>query len=323
MHSINALQKIVNTALTNQIFGTQPDNLYLPINYVLEIGGKRIRAVLCLAACEMFSGNYITATNPALALEIFHNFTLLHDDIMDCAPVRRGKPTAHEKWNQNIALLSGDAMSIIAYKYIAKTPLRMEQCLEAFSNMALNICEGQQLDMDFEQTDNVTIEEYLHMISLKTAVFIACSLKVGAIVGGAEENDIDLMYNIGYNIGMAFQLQDDLLDVFGKQEEFGKQIGGDIVANKRTFLFIHALNNANETQLAELKYWMQKTDFDANEKIKAVTKIYTDLNIKELTSQHIDSYLLLAKESLNQVSTSKINKKEIESFITNIGHRSH
>jgi len=323
MDSIKKYQELINKNLNEELIGNRPENLYAPIKYVLKIGGKRLRSALCLMACEMFSGDYQQAIKPALALEIFHNFTLLHDDIMDDAPVRRNKTTVHKKWDSNIALLSGDAMSIIAYKYIAQTPVQLNQCLEVFNDTALKICEGQQLDMDFENNINVTIKDYIYMISLKTAVFIACSLKIGAIIGGANAKDSQLIYDAGYNIGLAFQLQDDLLDTYGEKNKFGKQIGGDIISNKKTFLLINALQSANKQQHEELISQLSIKNSDPNEKIKTFIDIYNNLNVKDETLNQINNYLELAITNINDISINSNSKESLYQFVDYIRNRNH
>ena len=323
MDSIKKYQELINKNLNEELIGSSPENLYAPIKYVLKIGGKRLRSALCLMACEMFSGDYQQAIKPALALEIFHNFTLLHDDIMDDAPVRRNKTTVHKKWDSNIALLSGDAMSIIAYKYIAQTPVQLNQCLEVFNDTALKICEGQQLDMDFENNINVTIKDYIYMISLKTAVFIACSLKIGAIIGGANAKDSQLIYDAGYNIGLAFQLQDDLLDTYGEKNKFGKQIGGDIISNKKTFLLINALQSANKQQHEELISRLSIKNSDPNEKIKTFIDIYNNLNVKDETLNQINNYLELAITDINDISINSNSKESLYQFVDYIRNRNH
>lgn len=323
MDSIKKYQELINKNLNEELIGNSPENLYAPIKYVLKIGGKRLRSALCLMACEMFSGDYQQAIKPALALEIFHNFTLLHDDIMDDAPVRRNKTTVHKKWDSNIALLSGDAMSIIAYKYIAQTPVQLNQCLEVFNDTALKICEGQQLDMDFENNINVTIKDYIYMISLKTAVFIACSLKIGAIIGGANAKDSQLIYDAGYNIGLAFQLQDDLLDTYGEKNKFGKQIGGDIISNKKTFLLINALQSANKQQHEELISQLSIKNSDPNEKIKTFIDIYNNLNVKDETLNQINNYLELAITDINDISINSNSKESLYQFVDYIRNRNH
>ncbi|MDD4235882.1 MAG: polyprenyl synthetase family protein [Bacteroidales bacterium] len=323
MDSIKKYQELINKNLNEELIGNSPENLYAPIKYVLKIGGKRLRSALCLMACEMFSGDYQQAIKPALALEIFHNFTLLHDDIMDDAPVRRNKTTVHKKWDSNIALLSGDAMSIIAYKYIAQTPVQLNQCLEVFNDTALKICEGQQLDMDFENNINVTIKDYIYMISLKTAVFIACSLKIGAIIGGANAKDSQLIYDAGYNIGLAFQLQDDLLDTYGEKNKFGKQIGGDIISNKKTFLLINALQSANKQQHEELISRLSIKNPDPNEKIKTFIDIYNNLNVKDETLNQINNYLELAITDINDISINSNSKESLYQFVDYIRNRNH
>ncbi|NLA24216.1 MAG: polyprenyl synthetase family protein [Bacteroidales bacterium] len=323
MHSFEELHKIINDYLDNYKINKKPANLYEPINYVLSIGGKRIRPILCLMACEMFADSYKLAINAALGLEIFHNFTLLHDDIMDNAEIRRGKPVVHKKWNKNIALLSGDAMTIIAYQNIAKIESGLEKCLEVFSDTALKICEGQQIDMDFETDDKVNIAEYLEMINLKTAVLIACCLKIGAIAGGANNEIADKMYDVGINLGMAFQLQDDYLDVFGKPEVFGKNIGGDIVANKKTYLLVSAMQSAEGKQKDELNDWIKNQNSDNETKIKAVTEIYKNLNIDNLCKSEITKYLNAALESLNEIKIEEEKKALLNEFILMLENRNY
>lgn len=323
METITELQSFLNLELSKQNINRSPANIYQPIKYVLDLGGKRIRAVLCLASAEMFSGNYKNAIQAAIGLEIFHNFTLLHDDIMDNANMRRGKPTVHTKWNENIALLSGDAMSIMAYKYISKTPVNMNACMDVFNDTAIKICEGQQFDMDFENLDDVSIEDYFNMIHLKTAVFLACSLKIGAIIGNANKEDSDNMYKTGQQIGMAFQLQDDLLDVYGDSNKFGKQIGGDILANKKTFLLLKAFQLSNKKQKEDLNYWINIQNYNAEDKINAVTAIFNRLKIKEITTSLIDNYLQKGSDSLNKVEIEHSKKEIIFSFIATIRNRSH
>ena len=242
MYSILDLQDKFNLLIANQVFKKKPHKLYDPIAYTMSHGGKRLRPLLTLLACDLFSGDVEKALYPALAIEVFHNFTLVHDDIMDKAPLRRGKETVYKKWDSNIAILSGDTMFALAYQYALNTDSNLvPKILSVFSQAAIEVCEGQQFDMDFETSPSVSIDEYLEMIRLKTAVLIAVSLQIGAIIGDASEEEIIEMYNFGNNLGMAFQLKDDLLDVYGEQEKFGKKTGGDIVANKKTYLFLKAL----------------------------------------------------------------------------------
>ncbi|HOZ29628.1 MAG TPA: polyprenyl synthetase family protein [Bacteroidales bacterium] len=320
MHNDKELFSIINNSLEKISLEEKPENLYAPIKYSIEVGGKRIRPILCLMAAEMFDANYNIAINPAIGIEIFHNFTLLHDDIMDKADMRRGKPTIHYRWNENIALLSGDAMSVIAYKFITESN-NLKKVLDVFSETALQICEGQQFDMDFEKTENVLVEDYLKMIKLKTAVLIACSLKIGAITANAPENESIKLYEFGKNLGMAFQLQDDYLDTYGDIEQFGKPIGGDIVANKKTFLLIKSLELANSEQLKSLRYWLKLESFDKAEKISAIRAIFDNLKIADISKKLIDYYFSLAEESLMSINLSEEKKKLLTNFYKSMRYR--
>jgi geranylgeranyl diphosphate synthase, type II len=276
---------------TAEFISSQPNSipeLYEPISYTLNLGGKRLRPILTLLSCDLFDGNIEEAVHPALGLEVFHNFTLLHDDIMDNAPLRRNQPTVHAKWNNNIAILSGDTMFVRSCQLMAKCPENvMKSVLDCFWDTAIKVCEGQQLDMNFENKDSVTIRQYLHMIELKTAVLLACSLKTGAIIAGARDEDAETIYQFGRLTGVAFQLQDDILDVFGHSEKFGKRVGGDIVSNKKTFLLLKALEIANSYQKEELYNWLQTGEEYASEKVEAVTAIYHQLNIRELAEKEM------------------------------------
>ncbi|HOK37204.1 MAG: polyprenyl synthetase family protein [Bacteroidales bacterium] len=300
--------KIINEGIKHLDFGNEPKNLYDPINYSLSVGGKRIRPVLCLLACQACGGDYKNALNAAYAIEIFHNFTLLHDDMMDNATLRRGKAVVHVKWNSNIALLSGDAMSVIAYKYISKTK-NLVPVLDVFSDTALKICEGQQYDMDFETRTDVSEEEYIKMINLKTAVLIAASLKIGALVADADFETANNLYECGRNIGLAFQLQDDYLDSFGNAKIFGKKIGGDIVSNKKTYLLIKALQISNKFTKEKLIKLLNQKDFDPEEKIKAVLKIYEELKIKKFSEELMNFYIAQADRYFDKLN---INSNEAE-----------
>ena len=262
---------------------TEPKFLYEPVRYALSAGGKRIRPVLCLMSAEMFGASADKAIDAALGLEIFHNFTLLHDDIMDKSDMRRGRPTVHKKWTENIAILSGDLMSLVACRSAAKTVANKERVLETFLRTAIEICEGQQYDMDFETETDVSVDEYMKMINLKTAVLLAGSLKIGALIAGASESDCENIYQYGRYAGLAFQLQDDLLDTYGNAAVFGKPIGGDIAENKKTFLLINAINLASGSTKKKLLEWISKENFDRDEKYNSVKAIYDTLNIKDLT----------------------------------------
>lgn len=279
-----------------------PQKLYEPIAYSLRIGGKRLRPALVLHTASMFTKSVEHVLPAAIAIEIFHNFTLLHDDIMDKADVRHNVQTVHKRFSKNIAILSGDAMSIMAFKYFTKVNSeRLGELLPLFSATALQVCEGQQYDMDFETRSNVSVEEYLEMIRLKTAVLIACSLKIGALMAGAKQADADLLYEYGINIGIAFQLQDDWLDVFGDPDVFGKKKGGDICANKKTYLLLKALEVCDPPTLLQLNSWLIQTDFDPVKKIAAITAIYDKTGVSDAISDLMKCYqnkALIALESM-------------------------
>src|SRR5476651_2411466 len=262
MKQLTDLQVLISKAVDALKFPESPAELYEPISYILDLGGKRLRPSLLLMACDLFGGDVNKAIEPALAIEVFHNFTLMHDDIMDKAPLRRGKKTVHEKWNANVAILSGDAMMVEANKLMMKVddPI-LRRVMDVFNETATGVCEGQQIDMSFEQRNNVLIDEYLNMIRLKTAVLLGGTLKIGAIIGGASLNDAQLLYSFGVNLGIAFQLQDDILDVYGDPEKFGKQVGGDILSNKKTYLLIKALELAKDDHLQQLNHWLSVEDF--------------------------------------------------------------
>lgn len=297
------LQKIEDE-ITQLPFNYPPKSLYEPIEYILSLGGKRIRPALTLMACNIYSEQVDSAVKSALGLEIFHNFTLLHDDLMDEADKRRNKPTVHKVWNANTAILSGDAMLIAAYQLIGETPsIHLKETLDLFTATALEICGGQQFDMEFESRMDVTENEYIEMIRLKTAVLLACSLKVGALLGGATPNDADRLYQFGIHIGLAFQLQDDLLDVYGDSATFGKNIGGDILCNKKTFLLVNALRLASAEQRTLLDTWIEKTTFEPQEKIRVFTAIYNELQLKKLTEARIEDYYGQAMQCLTTLNT--------------------
>ena len=286
------------------------------------MGGKRLRPVLAYMSSNLFSDNVDKTTYPAIGLEIFHNFSLLHDDLMDNASIRRGQPTVHIKWDPNTAVLSGDAMLIDAYKYIAKVPLNiLPTILEIFTTTAMEVCEGQQYDMDFEKRLDVIESEYIEMIRLKTAVLLAASLKIGAILGDAKHDDVERLYEFGLNIGLAFQLKDDLLDVYGDPLNFGKEIGGDIISNKKTFLLIKALEASNKENKTTLSKWIQATSFDVNAKIKAVKDIYDELNLESTTEKLIQKYYLAALNCLTEVNVSDDRKKELLMYTNDLMNR--
>lgn len=320
MHNDKEFLEIVNSGFDKLNYGKEPHRLYDPVYYSLSVGGKRIRPVLCLMAAELFGGDYKEALNAAYGVEIFHNFTLLHDDMMDKAEVRRGKPVVHLKWNENIALLSGDAMSVIAYKYISESK-NLKETLDVFSDTALKICEGQQYDMDFEDNQDVSVDDYLKMINLKTAVLLAASLKIGAISADASDSDKNNIYEFGRNLGMAFQLQDDFLDTFGDVEKFGKKIGGDIIANKKTYLLIKAIEIATGELKEELINWINLKEFDPQEKIDAVKSIYNKLNIAKYSEDLIESYFNEAAKCFGAISIPDSKKQFLTSFTDSLKYR--
>jgi geranylgeranyl diphosphate synthase type II len=298
-------------------FNYPPDSLYAPIEYILSLGGKRIRPALTLIACNIYKDTIDDAIIPALSLEVFHNFTLLHDDLMDQADKRRNNPTVHKIWNANTAILSGDAMVIASCKIIADSkPEFLKELIDLFTTTALEICGGQQYDMEFESRPDVSEAEYLEMIRLKTAVLLACGLKMGAITGGAPENDAAHLYQYGLNIGLAFQLKDDLLDVYGDAGTFGKNIGGDILCNKKTFLLINALKKASPEQQKELHQWLAKKKFDPAEKIEAFRHIYNESGLKEVTEAKIQDYY---KKALTHLSCLTVPEEKL-SVLKEVSH---
>ncbi|MEN8835022.1 MAG: polyprenyl synthetase family protein [Polaribacter sp.] len=293
----------------------EPKNLYEPVDYILKLGGKRIRPVLTLMAADIFGGSSKDALPAALAIEVFHNFTLVHDDIMDAAPLRRGQATVHEKWDINTGILSGDAMLILAYKYFENYKPEVFQSLaKLFSKTALEVCDGQQLDVDFETRKKVTIDEYLNMICLKTSVLVAAALKMGAIVAESDAKNADLIYDFGLNLGLAFQLQDDYLDTFGDPETFGKQIGGDIIENKKTFLYLKTLEVADKETKKKLKYFYKKKLKDNSLKIVEVTRIFKMNDIPFLIAKEIEKYTQKAFDTLAHMDISEANKTNLRNF---------
>ncbi len=306
MQKIIELQELVNKKILNHTYSKYPQELYDPLDYIMSLGGKRMRPVLVLLAHHLYSDNHEEALDAALAVETFHNFSLIHDDIMDDAPIRRGKPTVHEKWNHNTAILSGDVMLVKAYELLANYPPEiLSSLIKLFNKTATEVCEGQQIDMMFEKQANVTEEEYLKMIELKTAVLLACSLEMGALIAGAPKVEAESLYEFGRLMGIAFQLQDDYLDVYANPEKFGKQVGGDIIANKKTFLWIEAHRLANAEQLTVLKHWESIKVFKAEEKVAAITSIYNDLGIPKLTQEIINNYANKAFEILATISANE------------------
>lgn len=313
MYTFNEVLSIVNSEVEQINWKREPFGLYEPIEYILSLGGKRLRPAITLMACNLYSDEVMKALKPAIGLEIFHNFTLLHDDIMDRADMRRGKPTVHRVWNDNTAILSGDVMQIEAYKWIAEAPEnQLKIVLDLFSKTASEICEGQQLDMEFEQRSDVTADQYIEMIRLKTAVLVAAGCRIGAIIGGSDEEDALNLYDFGNYIGLAFQLKDDLLDVYGNEASFGKKIGGDILCNKKTYLLIQTLKTAQGKDNEELMYWLGNNEkADQEDKIKAVTAIFTRLKAREICENAMQHYYDLATESLDKVKVPEARKEQL------------
>jgi len=320
MTQLQGLQNQFNVALEMLELPSEPKLLYEPVSYTLSNGGKRMRPLLVLMGCKVFKEDISQAIHPAIGIEVFHNFTLLHDDIMDNAPIRRGKPAVHTKWNNNIAILSGDAMMILAYQELCKTDSSvLSQVLEVFNKIALEVCEGQQLDMDFETSENVSIADYVNMIRLKTAVVLGGGLKVGAIIGKADAEQANSLYQFGLNTGIAFQLQDDILDIYGESQKVGKQKGGDIISSKKTFLLLKALELAEGEQAKDLQKWL-KSDAET-EKVNAVTEIYDQLGIRKLAEERMWQYYDEGISNLNEVRGNDVWIEMLRDFSHNLMHR--
>lgn len=315
MLTADEILQLVNNYLVSMPDDRSPKGLYDPIRYVLSLGGKRIRPTLMLLGYNLFRNDPERILPQACALETYHNYTLLHDDLMDNADKRRGKPTVHVKWDANQAILSGDTMLVLAYRSMSQCDEgHLRSVLDLFTETALEIGEGQQLDIDFEQRNDVTEEEYIEMIRLKTSVLLACALKMGAILAGASASDADNLYRFGEQMGLAFQLQDDYLDVYGDEQVFGKAIGGDITSNKKTYMLINALLRADAAQRTELEQWIAKKTFDRQEKVSAVTAIYDALGIGELAKNKINEYFEKSKKYLAAVSVSVESKRELYAY---------
>ncbi len=322
MKTIKELQDIINTEIASISYPEYPKELYEPISYILEGQGKRLRPLLMLLAYGMYREDIQMALKPALGLEMFHNFTLVHDDIMDKAPIRRNKTTIHIKWNENTAILSGDAMMILAYQFFFDLPAQIQQqALKLFTQTALQVCEGQQLDMNFETRTNVSVSEYLIMIRLKTAVLLACSLSLGALIAQAPQNDVQTLYEVGIDLGLAFQLQDDWLDVFANQDVFGKQIGNDIVTNKKTYLYLLAYEKADANQKNKLDFWFTEHSDDLKKKVEAVTQLYKEMNISKITKITIESYIHKALSKLDSLSVPQEKTMELRKIFQQIVDR--
>lgn len=306
---------LINQEIEKLDMGKSPAELYDPIRYVLALSGKRMRPLLTLLAYKIYQNHPENIIKAALVVEFFHNFTLMHDDIMDQAPLRRGQPTVHEKWNHNIALLSGDVMLVQAYKMLESVPGdKLSRVLAGFNQCAIEVCEGQQHDMNFEQREDVSEKEYLDMIRQKTAVLLGFSLELGAILGGADEQSCTALRNFGVNIGIGFQLKDDLLDVYADQAKFGKQVGGDIIVNKKTFLLIKAMEKARGETKEQLRYWLHLKTFDKQEKVRAVTDIYDQLHIKTLAEQKMNEFFEAGFASLEKLMVAADKKNLLKTF---------
>ena len=315
MKTADEILSMVNEFLAHLSYDRKPTSLYEPIQYVLSMGGKRIRPTLMLMAYNLFKENPEKILMNAIALETYHNYTLLHDDLMDNADMRRGHLTVHKKWDANTAILSGDSMLVLAYERMAQCDAKhLGKVLRLFTTTALEIGEGQQYDMEFETRDDVREEEYVEMIRLKTSVLLACALKIGAILADASEEDADNLYKFGEQIGLAFQLQDDYLDVYGDPTVFGKDIGGDITSNKKTYMLINAFNQANEEQRKELQTWVNATGFDRKEKVAAVTRLYNEIGIDRMAQDKIAYYFEQSGKYLDAVNVSEERKEELRKY---------
>ncbi len=314
--SFEPFLKAITLQVSQIEYGQQPAELYDPIRYIMSLGGKRLRPLLTVLSTYLFTDNWQKSLRPAAAVEVFHNFSLMHDDIMDKAPLRRGQPTVHQKWNDNIAILSGDVMLVNAYELLLGVQTdKLALVVGRFNKTAAEVCEGQQLDMNFETRWDVTEAEYLNMIRLKTSVLLGFALELGAIVAGADADTTQKLYEAGVNMGLGFQLKDDLLDVYGDPDKFGKQVGGDIISNKKTFLLIEALQQATGDDKIELESWLAAAVFDKDQKIKAVTDLFTKLEIHTLTEQKINQYFSAGFETIKQLPLDQNRKQPLIDFI--------
>ncbi|WP_394974100.1 polyprenyl synthetase family protein [uncultured Croceitalea sp.] len=322
MQSVEFYRDEFISYLEGKVETKEPKNLYEPINYILALGGKRLRPVLALLTAELFDGDYKNALDAALAIEVFHNFSLVHDDIMDDAPLRRGKTTVHEKWDINTGILSGDAMLINSYQFFESyADDTFKELVQLFSKTAIEVCEGQQYDVDFENRDDVTIPEYLKMIEYKTAVLVATAMKMGAIIADTSIENQDLIYQFGRNLGIAFQLQDDYLDAFGNPETFGKQVGGDIIENKKTFLYLRAIELCDSSEKEMLQHLYSIEPTNPTEKITAIKTVFEQSGSVEATKKEIESYTQRAFSCLNQLNLPEERKDVLRIFGENLMKR--
>ena len=320
--SSDEILQLVNDCLDHLPYDRKPASLYDPVKYVLSLGGKRIRPVLMLLGYNLWREHPEDILMPACGVETYHNYTLLHDDLMDNADMRRGHQTVHRRWDANKAILSGDSMLVLAYQRVTQVPdSKLRQVLDLFTVTALEIGEGQEYDMSFETRNDVTEDEYIEMIRLKTSVLLACALKMGAILADAPQEDKERLYRLGEQVGLAFQLQDDLLDVYGDPKVFGKAIGGDITSNKKTYMLINAYNRANDSQRAELSRWILAKDFDRAEKVAAVTRLYDEIGIRQLCEEKINYYFELARQTLREVNVPADCKQCLSAYMDELLHR--
>ena len=322
-HSSEQLMKGIHAYIGSLAYAREPQGLYDPIQYVLDMGGKRLRPVLMLLAYNLYKEDVERIYPQAAAIETYHNFTLLHDDLMDKADVRRGRPTVHKRWDENTAILSGDAMLILSYRFMMdQCPAeRLPQVMEVFGQTALEICEGQQWDMEFEQREQVEVDEYIEMIRLKTSVLLAGSLRIGALLAGASDEDAEWLYRFGMKMGLAFQLQDDYLDVYGDPATFGKKIGGDILCNKKTYLLITALQRAGEEDRRELQRWLSATGCEPQEKIAAVTALYNKVGVADCCREQIGAFYAEGLECLDRVSVEAARKQPLKEYVCQLMDR--
>ncbi len=319
MNSISTYQEKINSFISQNPYAKFPQELYEPLDYIMSLGGKRMRPVVVMMGCDLFNGPIDEAIHAAIAIETFHNFTLMHDDIMDNAPIRRGKATVHEKWNTNTAILSGDVMLVEAYGLLMYYPDNLlRPILNIFNKTAIEVCEGQQIDMLFESRNEVTVDEYIYMIALKTAVVLGASLQVGALIAGASNQQANILYEFGKNMGIAFQLRDDYLDLYADSNKFGKQIGGDVIANKKTYMLIKALELAEGNNKSILNTWINTKVFKAEEKVLAIKNIFDELNIPQLINEESERYAKLAFEQFEKIETSAENKKVLKDFMMDL-----
>lgn len=322
MRDIYQMKQIIEEGLSLLDFSFKPNELADPIAYILSLGGKRMRPILTLMGAELFGLDAKEVLPQAMAVEVFHNFTLLHDDIMDEAPLRRGKETVHHKWNTNIAILAGDAMMVQAYQHLMQAPTEQVKSLaEVFNRTAFEVCQGQQYDMNFEEQDDVEIPDYIQMITWKTSVLLGCALQLGAIRAGASEKDQQLIYDFGLNVGVAFQLQDDILDVYADPEKFGKQVGGDILSNKKTYLLLRALELAKGDQQKQLAHWLEAKEFDAEEKVKEVTAIFNQVEVRQEAEKEMQHYYEKGLDSMKALSIDEGRKKYLLNFAESLMQR--